>query len=165
MVCPNFSSCGNLTCMESLTLKKHTFLFSQTAYGWVVNVTNCSKPSDFCYALWKINEDFSFDIISQGLFCVQIFFGYIQSVKSWINLGCWESSGSADCQSSQCTSSGKATNLMHRSHFCCCQGRRCNLDISVSNQTEKFEDLYRAPDLPSDTGMVCSRYVVYNQPY
>lgn len=77
----------------------------------------------------------------------------LQAIKHTIYtllLGCWESSGPLDCQTSQCISSNKASTLIHKSHFCCCQGSRCNFEISVSNSTKSYEDYL--PDLPVITG-------------
>ncbi|KAJ6634282.1 Bone morphogenetic protein receptor type-2 [Pseudolycoriella hygida] len=93
----------------------------------------CPKSSDFCFSLWRTDENGSVVIVRQG---------------------CWQTEGSESCQNNRCFSDKpKSSTRSHR--FCCCSDHMCNANITTSEFAEEISSI--APYIePSELEVVIS---------
>lgn len=84
------------------------FLFSQK--GAIL----CPNRSDFCFSLWRTDQNGSVVIVRQG---------------------CWQTERPESCQNSRCISDKpKSSTKSHR--FCCCSDQMCNANITTTEYAE-----------------------------
>ncbi|XP_046399371.1 bone morphogenetic protein receptor type-2-like [Ischnura elegans] len=77
------------------------------------NVERCAKATNFCYTFWSkdtsVNQTDGITILRQG---------------------CWEASGSHNCDKPTCVAHGKPMKAFNHSYFCCCRGNLCNRNMT-----------------------------------
>lgn len=74
----------------------------------------CPNRSDFCFSLWRTDQNGSVVIVRQG---------------------CWQTERPETCQNNRCISDKpKSSTKSHR--FCCCSNYMCNANITTTEYAE-----------------------------